>query len=391
MMTVLFFILPPFTPNEGGVQRSTAKLSSVFQKRGYRCLIVSLSHGKRDEWEGIPIFPLKDINSKASNGEFKAILLNYSVDVVINQMGSELDITKFIAEAKDDSTRLVNTLRMNPLSFVQNSEFILRDKLKKKNLSFIYSEFLNKVVVLYHRRKQRKVLNYILEKVDYYITLSPSFIPELEFFGIDIKHYDKKLLAIPNMFPKIEENSKEKKNAILYVGRLGLAQKRIDLLQNIWLKLHQSLPDWEFWVVGDGEERSNFESFCENNNLRRVQFFGFDDPNLYYAQAKIFTFTSANEGFGNVLIESQQHGVVPLMFNSYSAAPDLVKDGMTGKLIEPFKVDEYVAEVLELAQNAERLEKYAQEAKIHARGFEYEAISQKWFDLFEEMKDLNLN
>jgi glycosyltransferase involved in cell wall biosynthesis len=382
-MTVLFFILPPFTPNEGGVQRSTAKLSSVFRKRGYRCLIVSLSHEKDDDWEGIPIIALKAINSKTSKAEFKALLNNYSVDVIINQMGSELDITRFIAEAKNDSTRLVNTLRMNPLSFVQNSEFIIRDKLKRKNLSFIYSEFLNKAIVFYHRKKQKRVLNYILEKVDYYITLSPSFIPELEFFGIDAKNYGKKILAIPNMFPKIEENTEEKTNVILYVGRLGLAQKRIDLLQKIWLKLHQSLPNWDFWVVGDGEAKVGFQEFCLRNDLNRVSFYGFDDPSSYYAKAKIFTFTSAYEGFGNVLIEAQQHKVVPVMFNSYSAAPDLVKDGVTGKLIEPFNVDEYVTEVLELTQNTELLEKYAQEARIHAREFEYEAISKKWFDLLD--------
>jgi len=386
MMTVLFFIIPAFTPYEGGVQRSTAKLASVFKNNGYKCLIVSLSHGKRDEWQGIPIISLKDINSKSSQVEFKAILHDYSVDVVINQMGSELDITRFIVEAKGRKIRLVNTLRMNPLSFVQNSEYILRDKLKKENLSWLYSEILQRVVVLYHRKKQKKVLNYILEKVDYFITLSPSFIPELEYYGIDTEEYNQKLLAIPNMFPAVVETKHLKSNVILYVGRLEKMQKRIDLLEEIFRRLHSRMIDWEFWVVGDGPDKKGFEEYCQMHKLERLKFFGYQDPTPFYQKAKLLAFTSGNEGFGNVLIEAQQHEVVPVMFNSYSAAPDLVKDGKTGKLIKPFNVDEYVNEVLELAQNVERLEQYAQEGKEHARAFEYEAISKRWFDLLQEMK-----
>lgn len=383
-MSILFFISPAFTPHEGGVQRSTAKLSSVFQKRGYQCLIVSLSHGKDDDWEGIPIIQLKGIRSNASKYKFKAILNEYSVDVIINQMGSELDITQFIAEAKEDSMRLINTLRMNPLSFVQNAEFVLKDKLQSKNLSFIYSKYLRNAIVFYHRRKQNKVLNYILEKVDYYVTLSPSFIQELKFFGIDNKKYNNKLLAIPNMFPPISETMELKQNVVLYVGRLERMQKRTDLLTEIFERLHSILIDWEFWVVGDGPDKIDFEGYCKMNKLDRVKFFGYQNPDEFYKSAKVLAFTSANEGFGNVLIESQQHGVVPVMFNSYSAAPDLVKDGLTGKLIEPFKVDVYVTEMLNLVQNKKLLENYACAAKLHAKNFEYDAISKQWFDLLEK-------
>jgi glycosyltransferase involved in cell wall biosynthesis len=226
-----------------------------------------------------------------------------------------------------------------------------------------------------------------LDKVDYYITLSPSFIPELEFFGIDTEKNSKKLLAIPNMFPPVAEIKQSKRNVILYVGRLEKMQKRIDLLADIYKRLHSALIDWEFWVVGDGPDKKDFEGFCKTNSLDRVKFFGYQRPNSFYQEAKILAFTSANEGFGNVLIEAQQYGVVPVMFNSYSAAPDLVKDGLTGELIEPFKVDEYTDEVMKLSQNTELLVRYAREARIHARKFEYEAICKRWFDLLDNIKD----
>jgi glycosyltransferase involved in cell wall biosynthesis len=384
-MNILFFISSPFTPNEGGVQKSTSKLAQVFSNNGHSCTILSLSNSGITSWENMPIVHLKGIVSDDDKMQFRKNLDKFKIDLVINQMGSELDITSFIVKNKINSVKVINTLRMNPMSFVQNAEFVIKEKLKAKNLSLLYSSFLKDTIIRYHRRKQKKILDYILNSVDFYVTLSQAFIPELRFFGIDVDIYQSKLVAIPNMFPPIQNYNSQKKNVVLFVGRLEIAQKRIDLLQIIWKDLHKLLPSWEFWVVGDGPERANFEGFCKRNALNRVKFFGFDEPNKYYAQAKILSFTSANEGFGNVLIEAQQYGVVPVMFNSYSAAPDLVKNGKTGDLVVPFDTDAFVQKTISLANQTEDWQKASQAAKLHAKRFEYLEISKKWENLLKSI------
>ncbi len=384
-MTVLFFIQPPFIPNEGGVQQSTAKMATVFSQNGNDCIIVSMNQSSIEEYNGIPIIVIPNIQTLKGSKEFRGIVDRFQVNVIINQMGSDKAITKFLFRNKTSSVKLINTLRMNPLSFVQNIDFILKEKLKEKNLSFIYSRILKKLILQYHREKQNRVLNFILTHVDKYVVLNRFFIKELEYFGINTQQYAKKISAIPNMFAPVTDYCQEKRNVILYVGRLARDQKRIDLLQEVFGELHPRLSDWEFWVVGDGPYRAEFEFYCKTNNLIRVKFFGYQDPKKYYQKAKILAFTSANEGFGNVLVEAQQYGVVPVMFNSYSAAPDLVKGGLTGKLVEPFIVDEYISEVLTLVQNTELIEKHALEAINHAKQFEYEAVSKKWFELLGEL------
>jgi hypothetical protein len=89
----------------------------------------------------------------------------------------------------------------------------------------------------------------------------------------------------------------------------------------IWKKLHETLPEWKFWVVGHGDQKGVMERFCLQHKLDRVTFFGKDNPNEYYKKAKLFHMTSAFEGFGNVLIESQSYGCV----NILPALPDVWK------------------------------------------------------------------
>ena len=41
------------------------------------------------------------------------------------------------------------------------------------------------------------------------------------------------------------------------------------------------------------------------------------------------------------LLECQSFGVVPLLYNSFSAAVDIIDDGINGYLISPYKKKEY--------------------------------------------------
>ena len=45
-----------------------------------------------------------------------------------------------------------------------------------------------------------------------------------------------------------------KKNELLFVGRVNITQKRVDILLEIWHKIFLNFPDWELNIVGDGED-----------------------------------------------------------------------------------------------------------------------------------------
>jgi len=219
------------------------------------------------------------------------------------------------------------------------------------------------------------------------VLLSDKFKYELFILDPFLSKYNEKIVAINNPFskPDININTLKKENIILFVGRLNIMQKRIDLLLEIWLKLNKKLSDWQFWVVGDGPERLFMENFCKDNDMINVKFFGKRKPDEFYKRAKILHFTSAYEGFGNVLVEAQSYGCVPILFNSYSSAEDIVTHNENGILITPFDIDEFVDKTLELISNPLKLEEMKFNAFNSIDKFSYDKTYKKWEILLDNI------
>lgn len=385
-MNILFYIDFPFELHKGGVQRSTHKMAHLFERKGHNCVILAKTENNEvDEVDGLIILPLNDRKSAVSINQYKAYLNEYSIDVVINQMGSDHKVTDFLYKHKSKNIRLLSTLRMNPKSFADNLIDILEVKLRKRRgIKFLNNYWIRQFILAYHRVKQSHILSLIIKKSDYFILLNRNFIPELKYFGIDTQKHSSKLKAIPNLFSPIQNHNTSKKNIILFVGRLSRNQKRTDLLLEIWRQLHTCLKDWEFLVVGDGHDRKWMLSYIDRYNLNRIKLLGYQNPEPYYQKAKILSFTSAYEGFGNVLVEAQQHGVVPVMFNSYSAAADIVIDKVSGFLVEPFDCDRFIHKTAILANNESLHAKMAINALHQAKKFEEEEVYKSWKTLLEK-------
>ena len=69
------------------------------------------------------------------------------------------------------------------------------------------------------------------------------------------------------------------------------------------------------------------------------------NPLRYYEHASIFMMTSAYEGWGMTVIEAMQNGVVPIVFNSYSAVYDILTDEEDGIIIENNDIKNYADKV----------------------------------------------
>lgn len=386
-MKIAFVIEQLFDPDSGGVQRSTSKLVKIFQKKGFNIIIIS-THGKDNQkinWEGIPLYY---VNQKISN-ELQIIFSEENISFIINQAGYSYTITNYLLNNISAKTKIINTMRINPLNFFDNHKLIIKDYLKKRGLSFLNNMITRKLILSYHIIKQRFELNYIVKNVDAFVILSDRFKPELYKLVPRLKKYDDKIYGINNPFekPVININDIKKENIILHVGRLNILQKRVDLLLQIWQILYQKITDWQFWIVGDGPEKSNMENFCSENSLTNVKFFGKQRPNDFYKKAKIFHLTSAYEGFGNVIVEAQSYGCVPVLFNSYSSAKDIVKHNENGILINPFNIHEYVNATLELVNNPAKLEKLKLAGYLNVDKFSFENTYKKWENLFNILND----
>ncbi len=120
-------------------------------------------------------------------------------------------------------------------------------------------------------------------------------------------------------------------------------------------------------------------------NLKNISFEGFQEPEPYYARSSLFCLTSTFEGFGLVLAEAMQHGCVPLAFDSYPAARDIILPGKTGELIQPFNEQEYANKLISLAANPDDLGILAENAREHIKAFSPSKISVKWNVLIQNL------
>ena len=116
--------------------------------------------------------------------------------------------------------------------------------------------------------------------------------------------------------------------------------------------------------------------------LKRVEITGFVNPIKYYQRASILLLTSEYEGFGLVVVEAMSYGVVPVVYNSFESAKDLITDGYNGALIEkPFSVSHFTKVVQELMENAE-WHVLSQNSRIASKIFSVNTIVKDWYQLW---------
>jgi glycosyltransferase involved in cell wall biosynthesis len=389
-MNIALFLTQKLDPNAGGVQRSSSKLAKIFQSNQHHSIIISVGNHTttQEDFEGITLYY---INIKDEN-QLKIILEKEAIDFIINQKGYSLSLTKLLLKNKPLKTKMINTLRINPLNFYGNHKDIIKELFKSKKIDFLNTFLTRKFILGYHILKQNIELRFIVKNTDAFVMLSERFKPELFFLVPSLKKFDAKIFGIGNPFqrPKSDIAILDKENILLFVGRLNVPQKRVDLLLQIWKKIHDEIPDWKFWVLGDGEEKKKMEKFCQKHELDRVTFFGKVNPDEYYKKAKIFHMTSAYEGFGNVLVEAQSFGCVPVLFNSYAAAQDIVIHNENGILVTPFYIDKYVEETKDLMMNCTKLNQLAVNGYKHITKFSYEESYKKWDRVFKTLIEKEL-
>lgn len=119
------------------------------------------------------------------------------------------------------------------------------------------------------------------------------------------------------------------------VGRLT-RQKGFDwfLERLAEFRASPSLSNWEFWIVGDGEERESLERLCAEKELTGlVRFTGWRaDARELVASSDLFVLPSRWEGMPNALLEASIAGVAALCAGVEGVGEVLGGDEPDGKL-----------------------------------------------------------
>lgn len=125
---------------------------------------------------------------------------------------------------------------------------------------------------------------------------------------------------------------------IVFVGRLT-GYKRVDLLLGAVQRLGEGSEGPRCLIIGDGPDRARLERLAAELGLGRVvKFAGRLEADQMYGHlkaAKVYVQPSAREGYSLTVVEAQACGAVPVVVRSVlSAAPDLIRDGSDGLLVD---------------------------------------------------------
>ena len=167
-------------------------------------------------------------------------------------------------------------------------------------------------------------------------------------WGLD-PDFEERLAA--NAQPPLPSGFPPAGKIILTVGRWDPAEryKGADTLIFALPRVLRTAPDTFLVLVGDGADRPRLEQLARDAGVSgRTRFLhDLTKDQLFscYSFCTLFALPSSGEGFGLVFLEAMAHGK-PVVGGAHGGIPDVVEEGVTGRLVPHGDVDR-LAGVLE--------------------------------------------
>ncbi|MCF4125632.1 glycosyltransferase family 4 protein [Methylobacterium sp. SyP6R] len=107
---------------------------------------------------------------------------------------------------------------------------------------------------------------------------------------------------------------------------------------------------WTLDVAGDGPAAAEVASLLApfGDRVRRHGTVAPAGLSALYAAADLLVWPAVNEAYGMALLEAQAHGC-PVVAGGYGGVPDVVRDGVTGRVTPPGDVSAFTAAIRDLA------------------------------------------
>lgn len=389
-MNIAFVTTFKVSPEKGGTERTTLRISDAFRKRGNRCYNLYA----------------KEIDKKLPPAKFDGIFNIYQINLI--EFSKTYSIDSFVFEGAFEQLGMVrSTLGENracKLVFVHHFEpgsevyfELFRDiraELLHSNSAAQKIKQMIKMCLypLYRPYKVHKAhANYKLayDICDKVVLLSAEYIDKYCSFGSVSEK--KKFAVIPNaitfdeFIPKSELSRKKKQ--VLIVTRLEETQKRISLAIRIWKMIEQmpEFSDWTLKIVGFGNYEAQYKKLAEKLQLERAFFEGRQDPRSYYKESSLFMMTSLYEGWPMTINESLQYGCIPFAFDVIPSLHDIIENGKNGYLVSEMDLAGYAQKMKEIMLDNEKREDLMENCVETSKQYSLDNIYVKWDKLLNEL------
>jgi len=171
------------------------------------------------------------------------------------------------------------------------------------------------------------------------------------------------------MIREVDRSDVHKPLRFLYVGRL-VPEKGVQFLLEAVAFLSQEMP-CELWVAGGGPFEEQLKAKADELGIAQlIKWKGWvpwgDKLFELMREADVFILPSLTEGLPLVLVEAMSQSL-PVVASRVGGIPEIVKDGISGILIEPGNSLAIARAIRQIAEDADLRKKFVAEGLRVAR------------------------
>ena len=169
---------------------------------------------------------------------------------------------------------------------------------------------------------------------------------------------------------------------LLYVGRFSLFQKRIDFVAEALCAACDQIPGVRASMAGDGPERGLVENILKvtDGSAKVADLGGLSSTQVLEVMqsAHVMVLLSDFEGIPISLMEGMSAGLVPIVTPIRSGIPELIADGVNGKIV-PRDLSAFVNAVKQLRDDPEAWRSMSKAARQrYEEGFSPQIVMDAW-------------
>jgi glycosyltransferase involved in cell wall biosynthesis len=166
---------------------------------------------------------------------------------------------------------------------------------------------------------------------------------------------------------------------LLYVGRLS-TEKQIHHLRAVL----EAVPGTRLAIVGDGPYREELEQHFAGTPTKFMGYMTGEPLSRAYASADIFTFTSAMESFGLVLVEAMAAGL-PVVTTLVGGAKDIIQPGINGYTYPVGDTDQFIKGIRQIVNVEGKRERMGRAARAFAETQTWDAMMDEVVECYAAM------
>lgn len=173
---------------------------------------------------------------------------------------------------------------------------------------------------------------------------------------------------------------------ILSAGRLTY-QKGFDILIDVADLFLKNYPDWQWIVLGEGEDRRMLEQRMLEKGLEKQLRLPGNVENIedYYEKAAMFVMTSRFEGLPMTLLETKPFHLPIVSFDCKTGPKELIKDGVNGYLVYEGDAKGMAERITALIENKDKRIQFSKNAVLDMDKFELDGIIHSWDELLKSI------